>query len=351
MVSIQRRSSSSPGRSNSNRAYFQLLLSFVSAVFFWLLVRTFDFLPEDGGTKGEGVAAAVSATRRRWDDGGGAALPSARKDVVDKPKGKVPAAVLTSVAAAAGGRGSCPYRSLKDLTEVERHPRATSERHTVDPPKDDNATVTLVCCQTTQGPWSIAVHESWAPLGSRRFLEMVRSGYFNSQPGAAEDEDERHGVPLMRCVPNFLCQFGLAGSKSKRFENALKDDPQWLPAGPNHRRNEQGVKRFQRGYFSYAGGGPNTRDNQLFVALANDGMLGGGSPWEVPWGELVGEYSYQTLEKIYTGYGEKGPKQPRLWESGSLAATKKEFPKLDWILSCEIDDESSSFGGAASTNM
>jgi cyclophilin family peptidyl-prolyl cis-trans isomerase len=185
---------------------------------------------------------------------------------------------------------------------------------------------------------------------------MVRSGHFNARAGdggagaeggAAENEDDRHGVPLMRCVKNFLCQFGLAGARSVRFESSIKDDPQWLPAGPEHRQNERGVKRFQKGYLSYAGGGPNTRDNQLFVALGDDGPLGGGSPWEVPWGELVGAHSYETLGRIYTGYGEKGPKQHRLWEAGSLAATEKEFPKLDWILSCEVVDEAGGADAAA----
>lgn len=187
--------------------------------------------------------------------------------------------------------------------------------------------MTLVCCHTTQGPWSLVIHHSWAPLGAQRFLDMVVSGYFS------------HTVPLMRCVDKFLCQFGLAGEFSKQFESSLKDDPQWLPEGPDHRVNSLGVKRFQKGYFSYAGGGPNTRDNQLFVALHDSGPLGGGSPWEVPWGELVGNYSYVTLDKIFTGYGENGPSQHLLWQPGSLAVVKLEFPQLDWILSCDVVDQ------------
>jgi hypothetical protein len=90
-------------------------------------------------------------------------------------------------------------------------------------------------------------------------------------------------VPLMRCIPNFLCQFGLAGAPSQLFHGALLDDPQWLPAGKDNRKNELGVKRFPKGYFSYAGAGPNSRGVQLFVALKDQGQLGGGSPWEVPW--------------------------------------------------------------------
>jgi len=161
----------------------------------------------------------------------------------------------------------CPYTSLDDLSPLERHPKATRERHIVDPPEDTK--VWLVCCQTTQGPWNVAVHRSWAPLGAERFIDMVRAKYWY------------HTVPLMRCVRNFLCQFGLAGEHSAQFREAIQDDRQWLPPGKDNRKNAQGVKRFQRGYFSYAGAGKNTRSLQIFVALQDDGPLGGGSPWEV----------------------------------------------------------------------
>mmetsp|Transcript_36542 Transcript_36542/g.56137 ORF Transcript_36542/g.56137 Transcript_36542/m.56137 type:complete len:161 (-) Transcript_36542:45-527(-) len=158
---------------------------------------------------------------------------------------------------------------------------------------------------------------------------MVESGYFSSL------------VPLMRCVKNFLCQFGLAGDPAftKKFNANIKDDPQWLPSGPSNRENKAGIKRFQKGYLSYAGGGKDTRNNQLFIALADNGQLGGGSPWEVPIGELVGAQSYATLDKIYTGYGEKGPSQGRLHNEGFSEAVKQEFPLLDYITSCVVLDK------------
>jgi cyclophilin family peptidyl-prolyl cis-trans isomerase len=248
---------------------------------------------------------------------------------------------------------SCPYTSIQDLTESERHPKATSSRHIVDPPRrtklpgvhsvgeeEERANITpskltLVCCRTTKGPWSIAVHEAWAPIGSQRFLDMVHANYFEGHPNDQHDQ----GVPLMRCVSKFLCQFGLAGKRSEQFQQSLRDDPQWLPAGPDHRLNKLGVKRFAKGYFSYAGGGSNSRDNQLFVALADNGPLGGGSPWEVPWGELVGNHSFETLDRLHTGYGEHGPSQHLLWQDQSLPVVHKEFPLLDWILSCRVVDE------------
>lgn len=232
---------------------------------------------------------------------------------------------------------SC-YTSLNDLTNEEHFPKA-GDRHMVNPPQDQNDLV-LVCCQTTVGPWSILVHPSWAPHGARRFLDMVTSNYFNVK------------VPLMRCVQDFLCQFGLAGSISANYASKIPDDPAWLPTGKDHRYNvETGVKRFQKGYLAYAGSGPKSRGRQLFVALEESKSLGGSlnAPWEVPWGELVGRHSYDTLDKIYTGYGENGPDQNKLTQQGAHEYVHDQFPKLDWILSCHIVDQESSSPMVATT--
>ena len=64
----------------------------------------------------------------------------------------------------------------------------------------------------------------------------------------------------------------------------------------------------------------------------------GGSPWEVPWGEIIGEESFKTLSKIHTGYGEKGPSQGRLRKEGSSKEIERDFPLLDYILDCNIID-------------
>jgi hypothetical protein len=146
----------------------------------------------------------------------------------------------------------------------------------------------------------------------------------------------------MRCIKGFLCQFGIAGipSYNKHYngKNQIKDDPNWLPEGPMHRRNDLGVKRFGKGYLAYAGGGKNTRSNQLIVALEDNEGLGGGSPWEVPWGEVVGAESFRTLDSIYTGYGNDGPEQGRLSREGSSEAIQRDFPKLDYVLGCDVID-------------
>lgn len=221
----------------------------------------------------------------------------------------------------------CPYMSLSELTESELSPRE-GERHMVDPPADGK--ITLVCCETTAGPWNIAVHSNWAPLGAERFLKMVNSGYFSSR------------VPLMRCIHEFLCQFGLSGDPqvTKQYRESFQDDPPWLPLGPTHRENAKGVKRFAKGYLAYAGAGPNSRGNQFIVSLVSSGPLAGGSPWEVPWGELVGQHSFEALDRVYYGYGEDGPSQGFIANQGiNTGEVQSKFPKMDYINSCEVVDE------------
>eukprot|EP00591_Stephanopyxis_turris_P005038 CAMPEP_0195514992 /NCGR_PEP_ID=MMETSP0794_2-20130614/6212_1 /TAXON_ID=515487 /ORGANISM="Stephanopyxis turris, Strain CCMP 815" /LENGTH=259 /DNA_ID=CAMNT_0040643367 /DNA_START=562 /DNA_END=1341 /DNA_ORIENTATION=+ len=219
----------------------------------------------------------------------------------------------------------CDISSIADMHPEEMNP-VKGERHMVQPPA---GSMTLVCCETTAGPLQIAVHPTWAPNGSERFLSMVKSGYFSSK------------VALMRCIEHYICKFGIAGKPmlNNAFSKGLADDPNWLPEGPNYRVNESGVKRFAKGYLAYAGSGKNSRSNQLIVALNDNELLGGRDPWEVPFGEIVGHTSFRTLDNIYTGYGEKGPSQPLLRKEGSSPSIAKQFPLLDYITSCHVVDD------------
>ena len=100
----------------------------------------------------------------------------------------------------------------------------------------------LVCCATTKGPLSIAVHPRWAPLGAARFVDMVKVGHFDD------------GVPMMRCLEDYLCQFGLSANASRNRWRAFKDDPPWLPHGSHYRTDASGHLRFKTGYVAYGAG-------------------------------------------------------------------------------------------------
>jgi len=197
--------------------------------------------------------------------------------------------------------------------------------HIVKPP---NGPVSLVCCNTTVGILNVAVHSNWAPIGAARFLDMVKEDFFSSR------------VALFRALKGFIVQFGLAGTPQVQHnfdsKGELPDDPSWLPLGPAGGEKE-GVKRFQRGYLSFAGAGPNTRGTQMFITFEDDDWLGGESPWEVPFGRLVDEESYKSLSKIYTGYGES-PEQSEIMDRGN-EYLQNEFPLLDYIESCAIVKE------------
>jgi len=216
--------------------------------------------------------------------------------------------------------------SFYNLTDEELHPRA-GDRHMITPP--EGGKLSLVCCETTKGNMAMVAHHKWAPIGAAHFIEMVKAKYFDTT------------VPLMRCMKGFLCQFGINSDPTvtKKFRGNLKDDPNWLPEGKEFRENDLGVMRFAKGYLAYAGGGKNTRGNQFILSLEANGPLAGGSPWEVPWGELVGEESFETLSKIYTGYGDDGPGQGKLGSRGMDEELKKEFPLIDYIDRCVVIDE------------
>lgn len=294
--------------------YILLRLSILAAVLYiCFFAETNDGNNASTTSHGPPSMDAVQITNSNANDG----AISGGEDFIAKPK------ISTH---------KCSYKSLEDLKSFERKPVASKDndgngrRHMVDPPKGGK--ITLVCCDTTKGPMSIAVHHNWAPLGSQRFLEMVTDNYFSSK------------VAMMRCAKNFLCQFGIAGEPYlNRKYRSIEDDPNWMPEGPTHMTNEYDVRRFAKGYFAYAGGGKNSRSNQLIVALGDNKRLGGGSPWEVPFGEVVGLESYATLGSISTQYGEKGPSQRLLRKEGSSDNVAQQFPDLDYMTSCIVVDE------------
>lgn len=213
------------------------------------------------------------------------------------------------------------------LYEIEPGP---PRKHIVPPPVGQ---ISLVCCNTTVGVLNIEVHHAWAPNGADRFMDMVKNGFFSTKVG------------LFRALKNFLVQFGLAGdpavhTKYNKLGN-LKDDPQWLPAGPPG-RVINGVTRYQKGYLSYAGAGANSRGTQLIMTFQDNQYLGGGSPWEVPWGQLQGAASFETLGKICTEYGEK-PSQGKIMNQG-VKYLEETFPHMDYITKCAVTRENYTIG-------
>lgn len=185
----------------------------------------------------------------------------------------------------------------------------------------ETTSTTRVRCETTAGEILIDVHHDWSPHGSRRFLDMVNSGFFDTR------------VALFRAVENFLCQTGIAGDpdvdKAWKKKGTIPDDPQWL----------KGPRPMKRGYLSFAGSGENSRTTEFFFAFKD--LQLGSSPWEVPFGTLVQQSSFDTLDRFYVGYGDiprfggHAPNQGRIYKSG-LSYLLPNFPNLDYIDRCEV---------------
>ncbi|GKZ01535.1 hypothetical protein MPSEU_001104100 [Mayamaea pseudoterrestris] len=233
---------------------------------------------------------------------------------------------------------TCPYQSFSDLSpsdrlhlelpDNEQMKQSTRTSSFTSSNSNFNNKLTLVCCTTTAGPWNLVVRHSWAPHGASRFLQMVSQNYFLQ-------------VPLMRCVSNWICQFGLAGLRSDEWASKIPDDSQWLKVedhDENGSNSSSNHIHFHTGYFGYTGYGPKTRGRQFFVALSNENQLGK-EVYEVPWAELIGSHSFETLSQVYTGYGEDGPDQDKMLLPNAHEYVLREFPNLDYITGCSIVDE------------
>ena len=176
-----------------------------------------------------------------------------------------------------------------------------------------HANTSRVHCETTKGPIAIQVHHDWAPLGAERFMKLVHEGFYTD-------------IAFYRCVEGFLTQFGISDRKemSHWHLDQIKDDP----------NIGKGIRKH---YVSFAGGGPNTRSTQIFIAFEDLDFLGK-EPWETAFGEVV--EGAETLQKLYKGYGDispfnkNGPDQVKLFNRGN-AYIREEFPLIDFLLSCE----------------
>jgi peptidyl-prolyl cis-trans isomerase A (cyclophilin A) len=56
-----------------------------------------------------------------------------------------------------------------------------------------------VLFHTTKGDFEVQVEQAWAPIGSQRFYNLVKNGFYND-------------VAFFRTVPNFMVQFGIPGN-------------------------------------------------------------------------------------------------------------------------------------------
>ncbi len=161
---------------------------------------------------------------------------------------------------------------------------------------------------TSKGPFTVEVHRDWAPIGTDRFYELVKNGFF---------DQER----FFRVVPNFVVQWGINGDpavQAKWRDKTIADDPV--------------MQSNRRGTITFAKTGePNSRSTQFFINLADNPMLDGQG--FAPFGQVIS--GLNVVESLYAGYGEM-PDQSQIQAQGN-AYLQSQFPMLDYIQTAKIE--------------
>jgi len=170
------------------------------------------------------------------------------------------------------------------------------------------ATAFTVRLDTTVGAIDIIVRPDWAPLGTRRFLELAHSGDLTE-------------LAFYRAIKGCIVQFGLP---AKRPWPCIPDDP---PTGVP----------FLLGAVSFAAIGEHSRRSTLFICIGDMSHMLGQKSWETPIG-AVSEASLDVLESIDTTYGDiaefggSGPDTTRINAEGNPYLFAN-FPRLSYVRS------------------
>jgi cyclophilin family peptidyl-prolyl cis-trans isomerase len=167
--------------------------------------------------------------------------------------------------------------------------------------------------ETTQGVFVLEVRPDWAPRGAARFLELVRTRFF---------DDSR----FFRVREKFIAQFGIAGDPAvthKWKDRYFKDDS---------------VRTSNvRGTFAFAMTGPDLRNTQIYINLVDNKQLD--AQGFSPVGRVV--EGMEVADRLYSGYGEDAGgglrlgKQGRMLEEGNRHLDDA-FPKLDRLIRAAV---------------
>ena len=154
--------------------------------------------------------------------------------------------------------------------------------------------------ETSKGTFIVDAVRGWSPLGSDRFHELVKAGFF--------DENR-----FFRVVPGFIVQFGLSGdpAMNRKWKTNIDDD---LPGVSNTPAT-----------VTFATAGPRTRTTQIFINFGDNSRLD--AKGFTPFGRVT--EGMAAVMAITTEYGER-PDQTRITSEGNTYL-KAEFPKLDYI--------------------
>jgi cyclophilin family peptidyl-prolyl cis-trans isomerase len=162
--------------------------------------------------------------------------------------------------------------------------------------------------ETTDGIFEIEANREWSPKGVDRLYQLIKHGYFTN-------------IPVYRVVPNFVAQFGGFDTlANKNWEKTkLPDEPV--------------VKSNLKGTLSFARGGKQTRNNQLFINLADNVRL------DTSGTSTSGVIGFPVLANITSGmdvvlklhaYRDE-PRQNLKRGTDALLMFKEKYPEMDYI--------------------
>lgn len=173
--------------------------------------------------------------------------------------------------------------------------------------------ITRVRIETSKGSFVLEVNRAWAPRGADRFLDLVRSRFF---------DDSR----FFRVREKYIAQFGIAG------------DPAVTRKWKDRYFQDDSVRTSNvRGTFAFAMTGPNLRNTQIYINLIDNPQLD--AQGFSPVGRVV--EGMDVVDRIYSGYGEDAGgglrlgKQDRMLNEGN-AHLDKDFPKLDKLIFARV---------------
>lgn len=158
--------------------------------------------------------------------------------------------------------------------------------------------------ETTQGNFEVELNDILAKKGCDRVIELVKDQFYTD-------------IPIHRCSPGFLCQFGISSDESKKHwhNKTIEDD----------KNINVSVEKYS---ICFAGCGENSRNTQLFIPFRRLSWLGN-QPWETPLGKVIdGEDVVDLLQGKDINLN-----QPELLES-----TERCEYDVDFINSCKILD-------------
>ena len=168
--------------------------------------------------------------------------------------------------------------------------------------------------ETTKGAFVIEVNRNWAPIGSDRFYNLVRGGWYD-------------GVRIHRVLEDFTAGFGIHDDPYVNAvwrQQTLNDDPR--------------TQSNTRGRVTFAKSIANTRSVQVFINLKdNAGSLDGTN--FAPFGEVVD--GMDVVDSFYAAYGDGPPRGEGVYQAMAIAKGAEylnEFPDLDVITGATIVD-------------